>query len=284
MRLAVSNIAWAPSDRNAAYALLRARGIRGLEIAPGLFFAGAADAFAPSQADAERALSAMRNADLELVSMQSLLFGVEGAALFEGEDAREMFRVAMLRAIGLAGRFSIGNLVLGSPRQRNIPDGMLAETAETIAVAMFRELGDAAGGAGTMLGIEFNPVAYGTNFLNDVAQARAFVERVDHPAVSLILDLGAMHMNNDFGKIDALAAGFAGRISHVHVSEPNLAPAPASARQAAQVLSAMADAGYSGWYSVEMKPQPDLGLSALDRALDRLLEAVELAQDKARPT
>jgi hypothetical protein len=43
----------------------------------------------------------------------------------------------------------------------------------------------------------------------------------------------------------------------------------------------MEKAGFAGWYSVEMKPQPDLGLSALDRALDRLLEAVAIAEEKA---
>ena len=159
---------------------------------------------------------------------------------------------------------------------------MSPETAETIAVDMFRELGDAAGGAGTVLGIEFNPAAYGTNFLNDVAQAKAFVERVNHPAVSLVLDMGAMHMNGDFGKVDDLATHFAHNISHVHISEPNLAPAPASAERAASVLSAMASAGYNRWYSIEMKPQPFLGLSALDKALHRLQEAVELAGEKAK--
>jgi sugar phosphate isomerase/epimerase len=280
MKLAVSNIAWAPPDRDAAYALLRARGVRGLEIAPGLFFDDVADPFAPQHADAERALTAMRNADLELVSMQSLLFGVQGAALFEDIDARATFRAAMLRAINLAGRFSIKNLVFGSPRQRNIPDGMSAKTAEKIAVAMFGELGDAAAFAGTMIGIEFNPAAYGTNFLTNAAEVKTFVELVDHPAVSMILDLGAMHMNDDFDDIPGLAACFAGRISHVHVSEPNLAPAPASAGQAAEVLYAMENAGFTGWYSIEMKPQPDLGLTALDRALDRLLEAVAIAEQK----
>lgn len=280
MKLAVSNIAWDPSERNAAYSLLQAHGIRGLEIAPGLFFQGGADALAPREADAERALSVVQDAGLELVSMQSLLFGVKGAALFAGEEAREAFRNAMLRAIRLAGRFCIGNLVFGSPRQRNIPDGMSRKTAKTIAVAMFRELGDAAERAGTVLGIEFNPVAYGTNFLNDVAQAKAFVECVDHKAVSLILDLGAMHMNGDFDKIDALAAGFSSRISHVHISEPHLAPAPASVEQAAKALSAMAAVGYNGWYSIEMKPQPLPGLTALDGALRRLVEAAKFAAER----
>ncbi|MCG6206875.1 sugar phosphate isomerase/epimerase [Rhodopseudomonas sp. HC1] len=280
MKLAVSNIAWAPAERDLAYALLAAHGVRGLEIAPALFFDGAADPFQPRHHEAERALAAARVANLELVSMQSLLFNVEGAALFQGADAHDRFCSAMLRAIDLAGRFSIGNLVFGSPRQRNIPDGMSADVAEGIAVATFRRLGDAAGRAGTKLGIEFNPSAYGTNFLNDVDSAAAFVARVDHAAVTLILDLGAMHMNDEFDRIDDVVASHAGRISHVHLSEPNLAPAPASVAQAAQVISVMTKAGYSGWYSIEMKPQPEHGLAALDQALGRLVEAAMLADER----
>ena len=64
MKLAVSNIAWRRSEQNAAYALLQVHGIRGLEIAPSLFFEGAIDAFAPTEEDADRALTAMRRAGL----------------------------------------------------------------------------------------------------------------------------------------------------------------------------------------------------------------------------
>jgi sugar phosphate isomerase/epimerase len=277
MKLAVSNIAWPPADRDAAYTLLQARGIKGLEIAPGLFFDGAADVFDPKPAEADRALSAAQEAGLKLVSMQSLLFGVaDDAALFESAHRRDKFRSAMLRAIRLAGRFSIGNLVFGSPRQRNVPVGMSRETAEGIAVEMFRDLGGAAEDAGTKLGLEFNPAAYGTNFVNNAAEAMALIERIDHPAVSLILDLGAMQLNNDLGRLPSIAAGFGDRISHVHVSEPYLAPAPASTAQAAEVLAIMTDTGYSGWYSIEMKPKPDVGLAALDESIGRLQQAVDL--------
>lgn len=276
MNLAVSNIAWAPRDRDAAYALLQKSGIGGLEIAPGLFFDGAADAFAPTEAEAERALSAMRAAGLQLVSMQSLLFGVSGAALFEGEAPLARFNAGMGRAIALAGRFAIPNLVFGSPRQRNIPDGTAPDAAEGLAVAAFRTLGDAALEAGTKLGIEFNPTAYGTNFLNDGSQALAFVEKVDHPAVTLILDIGAMHMNGHFGGIEAFVERAARRVSHVHLSEPDLAPAPAVPEQAARVLASMMDAGYRGWYSIEMKAPAEGGLAALEGAVAHLLSAVAL--------
>lgn len=273
MKLAVSNIAWAPADRDAAYAILRGAGITGLEIAPGLFFDGAADVFVPTEADVEAALGAMRAAGLELVSMQSLLFGVEGAALFEGEAALERLRTGMDRAITLAGRVGIPNLVFGSPRQRNIPDGLDPLAAEALAVDAFRRFGDAAARAGTRISVEPNPAAYGTNFLNRVAQAEAFVRRVDHPAITLIVDVGALHMNGDFDTVEAVAGRAAALVSHVHISEPNLDPAPARVDQAARVMTAMTEAGYRGWFSIEMKARPEPGLDALEASVARLVTA-----------
>lgn len=273
MKLAVSNIAWPPQHRDAAYALLRSRGVRGLEIAPALFLSDSADPFAPSDQEVDDVCGAARRAGLELVSMQSLLFGVDGAALFEGPDALSRFVRGMERAIALAGRLSIPNMVFGSPRQRNVPADMTYAEAEASAVPLFRRLGDQALSAETQLGIEFNPAAYGTNFLTDATQALAFVAQVDHPAVTVILDVGAMQMNGHFERIEEFAGGMVRRTSHVHLSEPHLAPAPADPRRAARVFAAMTAAGYNGWYSIEMKAVADDPLSALERSLDNLLRA-----------
>jgi sugar phosphate isomerase/epimerase len=274
VNLAVSNIAWAAEDCAAAYELLNVRGIAGLEIAPALFFDGAADVFAPTHAELARALDPVRSAGLEIVSMQSLLYGVADASLFGDDGSRHRFADGMRRAINLAGLLSIPNLVFGSPRQRVIPEGMSHDLARRIALDVLGELGDAAESVGTLLGIEFNPARYGTNFLNGVTQAAAFVRELNHSAVTLILDTGAMHINGDFDQIESVARAAADIVSHVHLSEPDLAPAPAHPRQAARVLSAMSRAGYTRWYSIEMKPSGEPGLSEVEAAIDRLLLGV----------
>jgi sugar phosphate isomerase/epimerase len=279
MKLAVSNIAWAPKHRDRAYAMLQAHGIHGLEIAPGLFLNGAKDAFQPTPAECEAALAPMRAAGLELVSMQSLLFGVEGAALFGEHSERERFEQAMLRAIRLAGMLGIPNLVFGSPSQRVIPKIMGREEADSIAVEVFRRLGDAAAAEATTLGMEFNPKAYGTNFMNNAQETAAFVARANHPAIKIILDVGAMHLNGDFETLPSFVAAQAGKICHVHFSEPYLAPAPADSDQAHRVLRAMSAVGYRRWYSIEMKAVPDGEVESLGLALGRLKHAVQLFEE-----
>ena len=278
MKIAVSNIAWPAGLRDEAYAILLDGGVTGLEIAPGLFLAGAVDPFAPTPAEAQDALGTMRRAGLTLVSMQSLLFGVSGAALFEGEAARATLVPAVERAIDLARRLEIPNLVFGSPRQRAYPPTLPAEEAWAQAVDVFRRLGDRAVAAQTRIAMEPNGAAYGTNFLNQVEEAEAFVRAVDHPGVVLNFDIGALHMEGDFDRVEAIVTHAFDTIGHVHVSEPALAPAPVDAAQAARALRALAQAGYAGWTSIEMAatetPLEDLrsSITRLNLALSQVAE------------
>jgi len=272
MILSVSNIAWASEERLAAYDLMAGAGLQGLEIAPGLFFGAAEDPFAPDTATACAALDEIAARGLTLVSMQSLLFGVQGAALLGEADARAAFDRGMERAIDLAGRFGIPNLVFGSPGQRRIPDGMAETEARAQAAETFRRLGDRAAAAGTVIAIEANPAAYGANFLTTLEEAEGFVAEVNHPAVTLILDLGAMHLNGTFGTLPARVGALAPRLTHVHVSEPHLAPAPDNTTDLAPVLSALWRVGYERALSIEMK-RPEGGLAVLRGRLAVLTRA-----------
>jgi len=277
MKLAVSNIAWRADDRLEAYALLERHAVTGLEIAPGLFFHAAADPFTPDEDQARAALAEIHPAGLRIVSMQSLLFGVSGAALFGNADERSRFNAAIRRAIDLAGRFGIPNLVFGSPRQRIVPETITAAHANEVAIAVFRTLGDAAQAADCAIAIEPNPAAYGTNFLTRTQEALAFVASVDHPAIGLNLDVGALLMNGEFDDLEPLVAAAVGHIAHVHLSEPHLAPAPERTETAARVLRTVRATGYDRWFSIEMKTVDEPSLAALDRSLGRLAAAVAAA-------
>lgn len=272
-RLAVSNIAW-PADRRAeAYGCLAARGVAGLEIAPGLFFAGCADPFAPSTAELAAAMAEVDAAGLTLVSMQSLLYGVEGAALFEGPEALRRLETGLLRAIDLAGRLGLRTLVFGSPKQRVVPADWTPERARDHAAEVFARLGARAAGAGCVIAVEANPAAYGTNFLTHAEDALDFVRLVDHPGVGLILDLGERHLNDARDAAPALATAAGPLLAHVHVSEPYLAPAPAEPAQASPLLAALSAARYPYWVSIEMKAAEPDPVAAVDAAIVRLLAA-----------
>ena len=272
MRTSVSNIAWLPEERLHAYDLLANSGVTGLEIAPKLFFHAAEDPFEPEQDIAAMALAEIADVGLTLVSMQSLLFGVPGAFLFGDERAREMFETSMTRAIYLAGRLEIPNLVFGSPKQRRVPTDITMPRALDEATEVFHRLGDVAKSVGTKIAIEPNPEVYGTNFLTTMADATSFVRRVGHPAIVGILDLGALSSNGGVERtLDIIREDIA-CLNHVHVSEPNLAPAPADPASLAPILRALENYGYDKVISIEMT-RPSEGLVEIDKSIGRLLKA-----------
>lgn len=276
MEYAVSNIAWSASDRPKAYARLQAAGITGLEIAPGLLFSMADDPFDPTEAEIALVQNELDRFGLSLVSMQSLLFGVEGAELFGDAHGRAAFEQGLMRAIKLAGRLGIPNLVLGSPKQRQRPSEMKPNAAIDKAIEILTPLADAAAVAGTKIAMECNPAEYGTNFLTTPDETLAFVKRANHAAIMLNFDVGATLLTDTFDQVmyQLIAAGPV--LNHVHISEPFLSPAPANPQVAAKVLQTLDTLEYQHAVSIEMR-QPQDGLAGLDTALENLLEARRLA-------
>ena len=251
--LAISNIAWRPEENELIYSILAEAGVRGIEIAPGLAFREAPDPLRPTQAeiaDFRRQLAAY---GLQPVSMQSLLFGASKARLFGDPTARAAFKTALRHAIALAERLEIPNVVMGSPGNRAVPAEMDRIRAAEIACALFRKLGDRAQAAGTKLALEPNPAAYGTNFLTTMDETIKFAAFVDHPAVAVNFDLGAMHMSGEIETADVFCRRGALKASHVHVSEPNLAPAPEREIEFGAIARDLIRHGYRGWFSIEMR-------------------------------
>ncbi len=267
MTPAMSNIAWAPHEHADALALLSRWGVSGLEVAPGLLFASADDPFDPPMEDVRLVRETVAAAGLRLVSMQSLLYGSVGTSLFGTPHERAAFVRQMTRSIVLAERLGIPNLVFGSPKQRRIPPEFTPDQAEEIALEVFARLADRAAAAGTVIAFEHCPEAYDTNFLNTFEEAHAFVVKAAHPALAVNLDVGALRLSGENFPTDRIE-----RINHVHISEPWLAPAPASTAGVEPILRALKAADYRKSVSIEMKPHP-AGLGGVANCLGLLAEA-----------
>ncbi|MCP3445126.1 sugar phosphate isomerase/epimerase [Bradyrhizobium sp. CCGUVB14] len=274
MKFAVSNIAWLYAERLDAYAVLRDHGFSGLEIAPSLLFAEEKDPFAPSVQAVSSRVAEFERFGLELVSAQSLLFGVDGADLFGSPSGRERFDTGLARAIEFAGRLGIPNLVVGSPKQRIVPPGLSEDDVTGRVRDAFCPLGDLAAANGTRLAMEPNAVGYGTNFMTTVDETIAAVRKIGHPAVTLNFDTGALYMTDGYDDVAASVAEAAAYISHVHVSAANLAPSPVSEADAHSLLDALADIEYDRAVSIEMKAVAD-GLKTLKACVVRLRAAAE---------
>jgi sugar phosphate isomerase/epimerase len=163
--------------------------------------------------------------------------------------------------------------VFGSPANRR-PGTLGGEERDRIAAAFFRAVGVRAHEEGTVVCIEANPAEYGCDWIRSVTEAAALVEAVDHAGFGLHLDAGGMLLHGD--TIDDVVAALARPgVRHVHASDPALAPLGDGHRRSRawhQALAgALAQAGYEGCVSLEMRRQPEGNRADLLRAsLDRL--------------
>lgn len=269
MRLAVSNIAWAPDDDPVAAAALAAAGVDAIEVAPTVRWPAPLDV-SRGEAVAWRAWWQARGIDI--VAMQSLLFGRPDLAVFGPPDVR----AALVDYVGglcrLAGWLGATRLVFGSPANRR-PGGLPAAVRDEVAVEVFHAIGRRAHDEGVAVCIEANPRAYGCEWIEGVAEAAALVTAVDHPGFGLHLDAGGMLLHGD--TIDDVARVLAAPgARHVHASDPSLAPLgegdARSPRWHADLAALLARRGYDGAVSLEMRRQDGDRAALLGASLARL--------------
>jgi D-psicose/D-tagatose/L-ribulose 3-epimerase len=259
MKLAISNIGWSEAEDDTIAARLVAAGADALEIAPGRV--GWRSAQPPAGADVA---ALWQGRGLPIVSMQSLLYGVTGAALFGSADELDRLMEALDGVIGFAGSVGCGPLVFGSPANRRKGDLSLAE-AITRAAPVFARLGDRAAEAGSTLCIEANATFYGCDFVTNLAEASAMVEAVAHPAVGMMIDTGNMELAGD--RVEDIAHHMP-RIRHFHLSVPQMVAVTAEARFARACLDAALGAGYDGVVTIEMRGTADDPAGAAARAVE----------------
>lgn len=252
MRLSVSNIAWSADETDAAYDLLQSLAVHGLEVAPGILFAQSRAPLSASQRECDGIRAHLQKNGLMFTSMQSLLFGVQGVALFESDAARADLINTMKEVTALAGRLGIPNLVFGSPKNRVVPEDMTNDAARSIWLNTFRQFGDMAAFAGTILALEPNPPAYGANFMVDLAETLEVAREVNHPAVKVNLDLGALILTGEIEQIDQFLTDDMDYFSHVHISAPHLKPITDDEQAVIKLLNALGRHGYKNWISIEM--------------------------------
>lgn len=218
MRLAISNIAWdVPEDESVAD-LLKRYHVDAIDIAPGKYFSR------PAQAENSEILRVKQwwaSRGIEITGMQALLFGTKDLNLF-GPPASQSAMLDHLDAVcRIGGILGATRLVFGSPKNRD-RSGLSDAEAYARARAFFRELGDVAASRGVQICLEPNPPCYGANFMTTSAETAEVVRAVDHPAIRMQLDTGAVTINAEDPAV--VVPQYADLIGHIHASEPNLVP------------------------------------------------------------
>lgn len=263
MRIAISNIAWDVAEDEAMVTLLHRFGVDAIDIAPGKYFPLPAEAI---DDDIRRVKMWWADRGIEITGMQALLFGTSGLNLF-GAPASQAQMLEHLNEVCRIGAFlGATRVVFGSPKNRDRA-GLSEEAALEKAVPFFRRLGDIAQLHGVVICLEPNPTCYGANFMTTSAETAQVVRHVDHPAIKMQLDTGAVTINGE-DPVHVLQ-NHASLIGHVHASEPNLVPLGDGSADHAKFANAIQTYLPGHVVSVEMiatKSEPHI--TSIERALD----------------
>jgi len=140
-------------------------------------------------------------------------------------------------------------IIVGSPKQRNILEGVSPEQAWAWATDVFRDGVKQAEDRGVV--ICFEPLApVETNFVNTAAEGIRFAEQFGSPAMSIILDVKAM--SSESKPIPQIIAESAGRFAYFHANDVNLKGPGFGDVDFHPIAAALREANYDGIVSVEV--------------------------------
>ncbi len=267
MQLAISNIGWPPEHEEEVARLLASEGVGGVDVAPGLVWTH------PLRATSDE-LHAYRDfwldMGLEIVALQSLLYGHPELQLFEDLPSRARLREHLEGMIGVAAGIGARILVFGAPRNRRRGNKTPEEAGE-IAAGFFTALAEAAEREGVAFCIEAIPVEYGADFITNSREAIDLVARVGRPGFRLLLDAGSMTLANDDPAEFMLDA--APYLRHFHISDLNLSQIGSTEVDHRPYGEALRSVGYARWASVEMRAPTPFSPEAITRSVRRARKA-----------
>ena len=270
MKLAISSFAW-PRERTGDVARLLAdmKVVSGVELVLPMTFE---DPSRASVADAAAVKHFWKDHDLAVLSVQSLAFGRDELQLLGSAHSRAAFLDHLEQMAVLASALGAPRMVFGSPANRK-RGAMSMSDALALAVPFFRTLAARIAPLGITCTIEPNPPIYaGCDFVTRTEEAVALVRAVEHPAIAVQLDTGAMLFANNEGPIGEAALDDALRLAgHLHVSLPGLASIDIQQDALAQCTRSLASAPVQV-ASIEMRAPADGSDPLL--AIRRAVEAV----------
>jgi len=246
MKLAISNIAWEAEEEHEISCLMQELRVCGVEIAPSKI---SSDITQIGAQDLLKYKIFWNKRNIEIIAMQSLLYGHPEMRIFFDSNSRELTLRHLQLCADIGEKLGVKALVFGSPKNRFIPnDCNYMDTAKEF----FDDIGRYCKRKGSAFCLEPNPKEYGANFLCHTKDAIDFVKEVDNEGLKVNLDTGTIIMNQeDYKQILNYGLAYTG---HVHISEPFLNPIDMNRDIYKNIINRLNDFDYSGCISIEMKP------------------------------
>ena len=233
----------------------RKAGYDALEIAP-FTIANYVTEISPAQRRVIRDEAA--RADIAISGIHWVLVQAEGMYLNHPDPAvRNRTAKYFCDLVDFCADIGGGTIVVGSPKQRNVMEGVSPQQAWDWAAATFRDAVLHAGGRGITICLE--PLAPGeTNFINTADEAIRFVRQHESPNFKIILDVKAMCSESK--PIPRIIRESWPYFAHFHANDANLKGPGFGDVDFKPILGALRENDYQGWVSVEVfdySPDPE---------------------------
>ncbi len=247
MKLAICNETFQDWPFEKAFDFARQCGYTGIEIAPFTINKDATQISAAKRTEVRRQAA---QAGLDVVGLHWLLAFTEGYYLTSPDkDVRTRTSAYLSELARLCRDLGGAVLVLGSPQQRNLLEGITHDQAMQYATDVIRQALPVFQQCNVVLAVEPLGPQEG-DFLLTAELGRQLVEMVQSPSCRLHLDVKAMSSE---GKPAAeIIRESASVLAHFHANDANCQGPGMGEIDFVPILKALKDIEYQGWISVEV--------------------------------
>ena len=247
MKYAICNETFGDWPLDRALDLAKKTGYSGWEVAP-FMLTDNLDRFDAGSRNAYR--KQVEAAGFEIIGLHWLLAKTTGLHLTTVDgQVRSRTSEYLGKLADLCADLGGNVMVLGSPQQRNVPEGQSMESAMENAAEVIRGVVPRLEQRAVRLAIE--PLGHEEgNFLNTAADARRLQAMIDSPQVQLHLDVKAM--SDETTPVPQIIRDNADAMIHFHANDPNRRGPGMGEVDFIPIFQTLRDVGYDGWVSVEV--------------------------------
>lgn len=259
MKFAICNETFQDWPFEKAFSFARECGYTGIEIAP---FTINKNAYEISSAQRKQVREQAEAAGLEVIGLHWLLAFTEGYYLTTPDaDVRKRTSEYLAELARLCRDLGGKYMVLGSPVQRNLLEGVSHEEALDYAADVIRGAVPEFDSCGVRLLVEPLGPQEG-DFLLTAESGIELIEKVGAPSCRLHLDVKAM--SSESKAIPDIIRDSADYFEHFHANDANRRGPGMGDTDFGPIFSALEEVNYTGWVSVEVFDY-DSGVEALAR-------------------
>ena len=135
------------------------------------------------------------NNNINIYAFQSITYGLSDT-IFDYANREALFN-HITKVIDCGMKHYVQVFVFGCPKNRKIVDFTNMDVNEKIFIDFFKRLGDYIGENNLTICIENNSKEYGCNYLNTIREVGEIVNKINHPNIKMMVDIGNSIMEND---------------------------------------------------------------------------------------